>query len=149
LTRDNETYNNSNLGSPHDRYQGLNKLLAKYGQEKVVFCPKCGSPSGRQLDPIEMSGVYLPALWHPLRCGNCGTVYSSKTGKTLIKPWTTVEYIIAAIAVILMVFYYHYSPNEFNSWWYLFLIVFILTVVTGIWFWIKRRLKQAKALEKH
>ena len=49
--------------------------------DRYARCPRCTCEYGKRVNMLLLLGPIGDALFHPVKCVNCSTIYNGKTGK--------------------------------------------------------------------
>ncbi|KAF0109194.1 MAG: hypothetical protein FD146_238 [Anaerolineaceae bacterium] len=69
-------------------------------QPQNAPCPKCGSASASKVSYTWWGGFLGPAMFHQVKCSQCGNSYNGKTGKS-----STTAIIIYSVVIPLAIFF--------------------------------------------
>jgi hypothetical protein len=76
------------------------------GSEGRAQCPKCGMTRPLKVGFTWWGGVVGPALFHVVRCDNCGKQYNGKTGLPLTSTILVYQLVGFGLVAVLTVVYY-------------------------------------------
>jgi transposase-like protein len=71
-------------------------------QPQNAPCPKCGSTNAQKVGYTWWGGALGPAIFHHVKCNQCGATYNGKTGKSNV---TAIIIYSVVIFVVCIVFY--------------------------------------------
>ena len=77
-------------------------------------CPKCGATGAERVNWTPWGSFFGPALFHHVRCPQCGYAYNGKTGKSNIIP--VVVFIAVPLVLIILLGWYVYGLLDQRGW---------------------------------
>ena len=70
-------------------------------------CPNCGSTYATKQGYTFWGGMLGPAIFHSVKCNNCGTAYNGKTGKS--NTTAIVIYVVVSFVIFFLLFFFFFT----------------------------------------